>query len=371
MQDKLHPVTIHLKNLVENRAYRKTHESTIIQGEKNIRTIINNGVTVKKLGISGPYKWWHPEDIQQPAIGVLENPDKWPAVDYFISPIDVVRKFLGTGNMPGVNELWAEVSTVNPIKNLDKQKVRRVLIMDGLVEGKEVGEIIRAARALAFDMGMLCEYENQGVDDLVTLRISRLQTLFFPAEKVPRVQLAVEKAKGMGCTPVYIRPLPEQEISRAQVGIPHFWRKNGRLVDVSELKGKVALVVSKTEKLPIEDDDICVSIPLAVSPLGPSVLSSLSATNAAAQAMATITSLDTEHKLRQPKGLEPTDIEAIEGRMLTRKVAKKLQVPRPVSAKQFRVMQKLNARKAFEAEWAAEEARLGLGPKKHRKRTQV
>jgi hypothetical protein len=368
-QDKLHPITIHLKTLVESRAYRKTHDSAVIQGQKNVRTVLNSGMRLKKLGVIAPDKWWGREEIEQPAVGVLDDPQEWPAIDYYVSPIDVARKFLGTTNRPGTHQLWAEVSTVN-VNKVDKEKVRRVLIMDK-TDDKERGEIIRAARALAFDMGMLCESENQDLYGLNMLRFSRLQTLFFPTERIPRVQLAVEKAELMGCTPIYIRPLPEWEIPTSQVGVPLFWRQNRRNVDVSELQGKVALVISKNEKLPIEDDSICVSIPLAVSPLGPSVLSSLSMTNAAAQAMVAIAALDNEYKLRQPKVLEPTDIEDLEGRMLTKDVAKKLGVPRPITDRQFQVLEKLTARKAFEEEWAEEERRLGLVPKIYAKRTKT
>jgi tRNA G18 (ribose-2'-O)-methylase SpoU len=363
----MHPVTLHLKALVESRAYRQTHDSAVIQGEKNVLAVLNNGMRLKKLGVIAPKIRWDIDEIEQPAIGVIDDPDKLPAIDYYISPIHVARKILGTNNRPGLHQLWAEVSTYK-VNKVDKGKVRRVLIMDNIHDNKQVAEIIRAGRALAFDMGMLCESENQDLYGLDMLRKSRLQTLFFPTERVPRVQLAVENAELMGCTPIYIRPLPEWEISRSQVGVPLFWRQNKRHVDVGELQGKVALVISKNERLPIEDDSICVSIPLAISPLGPSVFSSLSTHNAAAQAMVAINGLDNEYRLRQPKGLEPTDIEDIEGRMVTKAVAKKLGVPRPLSDRQVQVIAKSNARNEFEEAWAAEERRLGLVPKIYAKK---
>jgi hypothetical protein len=357
----------HLEDLRDTASYRLKHQSAIVRGPKFIRTLIDNGIEIKKLGVVAPYKWWHPDEIRQPAIGVLENPENWPATEYFVVAEGIASRFLGR-EQSAANEVWAEVSTnIKAMENADKSKIRRVLIMDRPDKDIQVGELIRTARMLAFDVGMLCDSEGVDLFGMRILKVSQLQTFFFPIEKLPRVQTAVAKAELMGCTPIYVRLLPESEISRSQVGVPQFWRKNGRNVDVSEVQGKVALVISGNPKLRIEDDDICVSIPLAVSPLGPRELSSLSINNAATLAMTTVVGLDKEYGLRKPKVLEPTRIDEDEVHVVAERLIQRMEDGREKTAQQQELWAKKDReRKLFEADWMDQEIGMGVRAESHK-----
>jgi hypothetical protein len=306
-----------------------------------------------------PEAWLYPDEIQAPAINVIEKPDEWPAEQYYVSTIDIIRKFMGTGRQVGNHQLWAEAA-INPraVKDLDLDKVRRVLIIHKPESDREAGEIVRTARALAFDMGFLCGFDSIDMFSLEALRASRMQSFFFPTEKHRLTSTAVTKVKAMGCVPVYIRLLPEQELKDSQVGVPKFWRKNGRNVDMSELRGKVAVVVSSNEYEPIDEDDICVSVPIAVSPLGPAALATMDTIHAAVISMTAIVGLDQESKLSQPSVLEPTHIAEIEGQMVTKALASKLGIPRPLTTKQLVMAAKKKAKREFELQWEREEAQL-------------
>jgi hypothetical protein len=314
---------------------------------------------IKKLGVIAPGRWWNPNDIQQPAIGVLENPERWPATDYYLVQQKIASRFLRPENNAAAHEVWAEVSTdIKPLEDRDKQKVRRMLILDRPDKDRQLGEMIRTARMLAFDMGMLCDSEGVDVFSMRTTKISKLQTFFFPLERVPKVHMAVKKAELMGCTPIYVRLLPKSEISRSQVGVPLYWRKNGRNVDVSELQGKVALVVSQNANLPIKDDEICVSIPLAVSPLASQELSSLSINNAATLAMTAVVGLDKEYGQYKPKVLEPDEEDV---QVVTERLVKRMEDGSDDTRNRQRLRErKIKAWRNFQEKWMDEEIRLGL-----------
>lgn len=358
MQNKEDLITKRIRNLVDHRVYREAERATVIQGSKNIRMLLDNGIKLNKIGLTAPQDWFYHDEIQPPAIDVIEKPDEWPAKHYYVNSIDVTRKMLDSTN-PGHHQLWAEAAiNSQAVNDLDLEKVRRVLVIDKPQSDTQLGELIRTARSLAFDMGFLCNFGGRDVYSPEALRASRLQSMLFPSENHRLVSTAVDRAKAMGCTPIFMKLLPERECENSQVGVPKFWRMNGRNVDMSELQGKVAVVVSPNDQAPAAEDDICVSIPLAVSPLGPKALSTMNFVHAATISMATIVSLDQESKLSQPVVLEPTYIEEMEGRMVTNALAAKMRVPRPKTPRQQDMIDRKKAIRNFRLEWEKEELEL-------------
>jgi hypothetical protein len=222
-----------------------------------------------------------------------------------------------------------------------------------------MGEIIRAARGLAFDGGFICSASSAELFSPTTLRASRLQSMFWPCEGMS-LGTATEKTTEWGFTPVYIRPLPASEIRHSRVGIPQFWREDGKQVDMEELKSKkIALVVSTNAKLSFSPQSICLSIPLAVSPSSSvKELTTLSIAQAASLTMAEIARMS-DDAISQPKGLALSDIEDLEGRMLTRAVSATLGVARKLSPRQEAQRARKAERAKFTREWEREEQRVG------------
>jgi len=122
---------------------------------------------------------------------------------------------------------------------------------------------------------------------------------------------------------------------------------------------KIALVVSQSDQdgKYVQENDICLSIPLSISPSSPyKELPTLPAANAAALAMSSILSATQGSPLAQPTGLKMSHSEFNEGRMLTKEMAKVLNITRPLSEKQQRMAEKRRAHEAFEKAW--EEAEI-------------
>ena len=339
------------------RAWRRRENAAIVQGEKNIRVLLDNNIKISKLGATVPDEWKFPEQIQEPSNGVLRNPELWPSKEYYVNTIDVVRKFMGPSSQPGRHELWAEVAINSlPASTLpEKEKINRVLILEAFRNDRDVGELIRTARSLAWDAGFLCGADKLDVYSPEAFRASRLQTIFFPMETTTSNE-ALQKSRNWGCVPIFLSTLPESQLENSQVGRPHFWRNSGNIIEESELAGKKVALIATQKDVSASPDDICMSIPLANSPTSPyQELSTLAVVQATAMAMMTLLNVTQNIKISQPTGLKPSHPEIAEGRIVTKELAKLLNVPRPLTPKQAAMKAKKKAREAFEREWMREE----------------
>lgn len=267
---------------------------------------------------------------------------------------------MGGQAAPGQHELWAEVAISDLPTSTDwatPTKVNRLLVMETIRNERDLGEIIRTARTLAWDAGIVVP--EGGASDFfspVALRSSRLQTLFFPMRSGSMKQ-ALQQMETLGCTRILLRPLPESQIENSIVGVPHFWQENGVLVDQEELVGKsVALITSESEELPHFKDDIRLSIPVAPSPNSPYQTSTtIPILQATALAMMTLLQVTQGVKVGQPTGLKTSHPEEFEGNKITRKVAHLLNVPRPMSARQQYQYDKKKRKIDFARDWKAAE----------------
>jgi tRNA G18 (ribose-2'-O)-methylase SpoU len=326
--------------------------------------LLDNGIRLHKIGAQIPDRWTDPKQVQGASSSVLREPDKWPAQEYIASTIHVVRKFMGTASQTGNHELWAEIGLDNGIaERQDPNDINRLLILDGFRDDRESAEIIRTARALAWDAGMMSHSPKADPYSPEAFRASRLQTLMFPLHQPNGISFyaARLKAEEWGCKLIFLRPLPDSELDKAEVGRPHFWKMSGEPVDLEEIKGqKIALVVSQSDQdgKCVQEHDICLSIQLSISPSSPyKELPTLPAANAAALAMSSILSATQGTPLAQPSGLKMSHSEFNEGRMVTKEMAKVLNIRRPLSEKQQRMKEKRRAQEAFEKAW--EEAEIG------------
>jgi len=344
------------------RSFRRHENATVIQGAKNIRLLLDHGIQLSKIGATVPDVWNFPEQVQDPSNDLIRNPKSWPADKYYVNGIDVVRKFMGPSSQPGRHELWAEVAINKlPASTMPQEEnINRVLILEGFRNDRDVGELIRTARGLAWDAGFLCESDKLDVYSPEALRASRLQTVFFPTTTALSKD-ALSETKEWGCTPIFLTPLPDAQLSESEVGRPHFWRTSKKTVDLEEIKGqKIALVASQKENSNRSSDDICLSIPLANSSTSPyQELATLSVVQATAMAMMALLNITQDVKLSQPTGLRPSHPEEAEGRIVTKALAKILKVPRPLTARQAAMKAKREAREKFVRNWEEAEKNFG------------
>ena len=279
---------------------------------------------------------------------------------------------MGGQAAPGQHELWAEVAVRDLPATRDwpspgKGKVHRLLVTESLRSDRDVGELVRTARGLAWDAGLFIEGIKAAPTDFwspMALRSSRLQTLFFPSRSAT-VRDAYQQSQKFGCTNIVLHPLPESQLENAIVGVPHFWRESGEVVNPKELEGKsVCLFVSQREAHPAFENDIRLSIPVAQSPNSeyhiPTTLPVVQAATLAMQALLQVTQAV---KLGQPTGLKMTSPEEMEGNAITKKVAEMLNVPRPRTLRQQAMLNKKKKQYEFLRDWqSAEENWEGWEP---------
>ena len=344
----------------------------IVQGAKNIQLLVQNKIRLSKLAVTVPDAWIRPDEILSPSIDVINHPEEWPSEQYIANTIHCVRKIMGGQAAPGRHELWAEIAVTDLPAMKDwpsPHNVNRLLVMDGIRNDRDLGELVRTARTLAWDAGLFI-LGTAGAEDFwspLALRSSRLQTLFFPTRSAGLTD-AIREIDKLGCTRILLRPLPETQIENSIVGVPHFWRENGELVDPKELVGKsIALIASEREPHPRLENDIRLSIPVAQSPNSqyqtPTTIPIVQAT---ALAMMTLLQVTQSVKVGQPTGLRPTHPEEMEGNNLSKKVAGLLKVPRALTEAQKAWHDRKKKKVEFLRDWeAAEENWEGWEPESH------
>jgi hypothetical protein len=372
LQEKESSLTARLNGIYNRRQFRRTEGALIVQGAKNIQLLLEHKIHLSKLAVTVPDAWQHESQILSPSIDVIRHPEDWPAEEYLANTVHCVRKIMGGQASPGHHELWAEVAVKDLPATRDwpspgKDKVHRLLVTESIRSDRDVGELVRTARGLAWDAGLFIEGGQAGSTDFwspLALRASRLQTLFFPSRSAT-VNDAVEQSKKFGCTNIVLRPLPESQLENSIVGVPHFWRENGEAVDLEELQGKsVCLFVSQHENHRAFENDIRLSLPVAQSPNSAyDVPTTLPLVQAASLAMQALLQVTQGVKVGQPTGLRMTTPEEMEGNALTKKVAKILHIPRPRTPRQQVMHDKKKKRYDFMRDWhAAEENWEGWEP---------
>ena len=322
-----------------------------------IRTLLDNGLKLKTLVVTADDEWKDPEDVQDPARSVLHEPEKWPAENYFIANIDVARKILSKTASPGKHEIYAEVYRKNFDIQLPADKVSKVLVLDCVENAESAADAIRLASSLSFDAAVFCG-RNADVFSLATTSHSRLHNLLLPISRVLKLELALQLVESWECTPVFLYPLPESEIAKSQVGVPHFWRHGAtadthETVDQEELwDKKLAIVASSRVNFEPPAGAICLSVPVAPSPLlATNYISTLSLNHALPIAMTVLLNVAQKRELSQPSGLRPTHVADLLGFRKSRRLTTELGRPRELTKKQIAMKQKKTAKKRFAAEW--------------------
>ncbi|ORZ03471.1 hypothetical protein BCR43DRAFT_483438 [Syncephalastrum racemosum] len=260
-------VVHHLILLRENKQYRERQGAALVPGLKMLTELRNEGFEFKSLTVTAEKEPHDFSAIKFPANQVIQNPDAFPANQYYLIDVDLTRRILGTASRPGRHEIFAEIKL--PKNELPpKEEVDRMLIFDHVNDPGNLGTLVRTARALDWKTGLTttgtCDMYNDK-----TLRASRCNTLRWPHKRVP-VSGLVEFLKKYDMTPVVadmLRPDVQDAWSPEDVQGPPgpgtglwFWNWKGR---TPEFPKRPALILS-SEHHGVQglDDELRLSIPM-------------------------------------------------------------------------------------------------------------
>jgi tRNA G18 (ribose-2'-O)-methylase SpoU len=264
--------TQHFIKLREKKLYRRESRTVLIQGSKTIRELSQQGFKLRSLAVTVKKEIKDESEIKQPSLDVIQNPSSYPADKYFVTDINLARRILGTASKPGNHELFAEIPIPDPytdddvIANNDK-----LLVFDKVNDPGNVGTLIRTAKALGWQSGLV----TSGTCDLYndkTVRASRALTMSWPHLLVQMPDLMHFLSKH-GFTPVIADMMPSsksEEVwspeykteARPGTGV-WFWNFGNK---PRQIPRKMALILSSehggVNGNPLLANEIRVSVPM-------------------------------------------------------------------------------------------------------------
>jgi TrmH family RNA methyltransferase len=270
-----HDVTLkHFKGLREDKEYRDKNQAVLVQGVKTVQELHNRGMKIKTLALVLPDK--NAVEVAYPASMIVKNPKLFPAHKYYLTNINLARYVLGTASVPGVHDIFAEVSIPsNSQKQINLKQTDKLLIFDGVSDPGNLGTLVRTAHALDWKQGFVttgagtCDLYNDKV-----IRASRALSLNWQHEALS-LKESFELIKEYGFTPLVADMLPdtsandlwspEHANNKALATKPGtgvwFWNFQNKPPAIPK---KMALILSSehhgTSKL--LDDEIRVSVPM-------------------------------------------------------------------------------------------------------------
>lgn len=195
----------HLIRLRESKQYRGDKRAVVIQGMKTINELRDHGFAIHRLGVTAVKEPTSEKDICHPALGVIKNPESYPATNHFLVDCDISRRILGTASRPGRHEVFAEI----PIPNrplAPKENIDRLLVFDNISDPGNLGNLIRTGKALGWDSGLVltgsCDLYNDK-----TIRASRALSLRWNYNMISRYEL-LELLESYDMTPLVADMMP-------------------------------------------------------------------------------------------------------------------------------------------------------------------
>ncbi|CEP08309.1 hypothetical protein [Parasitella parasitica] len=209
----------HFIALREKKKYRQDEGTVIVQGYKTLKELRDQGVKFKSLIVTVKKEPEEETDIKYPAINVIKDPKQFPAQQYYVSDINLARRILGTASKPGNHDIFAEV--IVPQYSSDDSKIfdhDRILVLDKISDPGNVGTIVRTAKALGWQSGLITHHSCDLYNDKC-VRASRGLALTWPHVAVPANKL-LDHLKKHGFTPIVADMLPSNKQEKVEIWSP-------------------------------------------------------------------------------------------------------------------------------------------------------
>ncbi|KAI8997472.1 Alpha/beta knot methyltransferase [Pilobolus umbonatus] len=178
-------VAKHLIALREKKQYRTEQQHVIVQGLKTIRELCKEGLQMHSIIVTAKSDPYEESEVKYPAIDVIRHPEEFKASKYYLTDVHLARRILGTASRPGNHEIYAEV--VIPQMKCDFSD-DHVLILDQINDPGNLGSIIRTARALNWNTGVVTSQSCDVYNDK-TIRASRALSLTWKHEMMEKEEL--------------------------------------------------------------------------------------------------------------------------------------------------------------------------------------
>ncbi|KAI8069508.1 Alpha/beta knot methyltransferase [Gongronella butleri] len=172
------PTVQHLARLRESKKYRLEHGHVVVQGVKQIRELVAQGVEVESLLVTAVDAPRLAEEVKYPARTVLEHPEAFPALHRYLINVDLSRRILGTASKPDKHDLLAEIRIPDHAlpPPSEKSRVPCMLVCDQISDPGNLGTIVRTAMALGWHHGAITANSCDLYNDK-TMRAARAMNL--------------------------------------------------------------------------------------------------------------------------------------------------------------------------------------------------
>ncbi|KAI8886607.1 alpha/beta knot, partial [Backusella circina FSU 941] len=235
----------HWISLREKKQYRNEHKAVIVQGFKTIKELRDLNVPLKSLAVTAKLTPKDASEIQGPAASILRQPDIFPSKHYYLTDIDLTRRILGTHSKPGNHDIFAEVPF--PKVEFPKDNIDKWLVLDRINDPGNMGTLIRTARALGWNAGLISSTSCDVYNDKV-IRASRALSLTWPHLNMPSDKL-IGYLKDNDITPIIADMMPHGDNdtntwTMENNGLRFWWDNKDNANKKVALPKKIALVLS-------------------------------------------------------------------------------------------------------------------------------
>ncbi|CAG8642082.1 4453_t:CDS:2 [Dentiscutata erythropus] len=173
-----HNMVVYFEELRRDKSRRKRQGSLVVHGAKYIKDLIAKGHRIKSIGITAPEDLKSVNDIAGSSKEVFQNINQFPADRYYVTSVEWTRKILGGEARVDNREIWAEL----PFPNISFPKnISRLLVLDHVIDGVNMGMLIRAADALRWDASFIIAGTVDLFDEQV-IRTSRCTSVTWPSK---------------------------------------------------------------------------------------------------------------------------------------------------------------------------------------------
>ncbi|KAI8063375.1 Alpha/beta knot methyltransferase [Gilbertella persicaria] len=192
-------VVKHWIALREKKQYRLDQQRVVVQGAKIIKELYQQGCQIRSLAITTDKK---DKDIKHAALDMVQHP--LPADAYYETDIHLARRILGTSSRPGKHDVFAEIPVPSHTPSL---KDTRLLVFDKINDPGNLGTLVRSARALGWQSGLISEGTCDLYNDKV-VRASKGLSILWPHTSYKHMQTMLTELKQHHYTPLVADMLP-------------------------------------------------------------------------------------------------------------------------------------------------------------------
>lgn len=200
----------HFIRLRENKQYRTEQNAVIVQGQKTIGELRQDGVPIHSLAVTAEKQPPSESTIQTPTSHVFQNPCDYGAKHNYLVDHSLTRRILGTASRPGRHEVFAEIP-IPPHSLPVKEDVDRLVVFNHIMDPGNLGNLVRTGKALGWGSGVVVTGGTCDLYNDKTIRASRALTLRWNFQEVDSIDELMLLLASYDMTPLVADMMPSSD----------------------------------------------------------------------------------------------------------------------------------------------------------------